>query len=243
MKFAVQMYSVRDLIHSPEDMLEVLGKVKELGFDGVEFAGWAGVPAETMAARLKELGLTCVGAHVGVGDWKEDKFDETVGYLRTIGAAAGGVGGAATRTEAELEEFLSVMGAAYKKAKPLGVDVYFHTHTSEFVPPEGAPDDRTIIERISEVCDTEIDCYWSFVAGIDTCAYLRENRDKVGLVHVKDGIDGHPTALGEGQNELDKLAECLKDLGYEWIILENDDPVPDGLSDIARSMKWLKAHF
>ena len=40
MKFAVQLYSVRDHIENGNDLLEILGKVKEIGFDGVEFAGY-----------------------------------------------------------------------------------------------------------------------------------------------------------------------------------------------------------
>ena len=35
MKFAVQLYSVRDHIKNGDDMLEILGKLKEIGFDGV----------------------------------------------------------------------------------------------------------------------------------------------------------------------------------------------------------------
>ena len=42
MKFAVQLYSVRDHVENGENFLDVLGKVKEIGFDGVEFAGYHG---------------------------------------------------------------------------------------------------------------------------------------------------------------------------------------------------------
>ena len=35
---------------------------------------------------------------------------------------------------------------------------------------------------------------------------------------------------------------AAKDAGIEWRVLENDDPVPDGLSDVARSIKWLNAN-
>ncbi|MCR5040810.1 MAG: sugar phosphate isomerase/epimerase [Clostridia bacterium] len=243
MKFAVQVYSVRDCIHSTEEFFEVLGKIKALGFDGVEFAGFHGASAEALKARLDELGLVPVGAHLGLDDWREDKLESTRAYLRTIGAKAAGIGGCKTDTEESLKDMMSVLGAAYKRAAEEGITVYFHTHTGEFVPTEDSPDDRTQIERIAEVCATQIDTYWSFVAGIDTCAYLREHRDRIPFIHIKDGIGGTPKALGEGENELENIAATVSELGYEWVILENDDPVPDGLSDIARSMKWLREHF
>ena len=48
MKFAVQLYSVRDHIGNGNDLLDVLSKVKEIGFDGVEFAGYQGLSAEDL---------------------------------------------------------------------------------------------------------------------------------------------------------------------------------------------------
>ena len=32
-------------------------------------------------------------------------------------------------------------------------------------------------------------------------------------------------------------------MGAEWVIVENDNPVPDGFSDVARSMDTLKTKF
>ena len=29
----------------------------------------------------------------------------------------------------------------------------------------------------------------------------------------------------------------------DWVIVENDDPVPDGISDVTRSIQYLKKNF
>ena len=50
-------------------------------------------------------------------------------------------------------------------------------------------------------------------------------------------------ALGEGENDLQKVVEGVNAIGLDWVILENDDPVPTGLEDITRSYKWLKENF
>ena len=39
MKIGLQMYSLREEIHDAESLLAALKKVKELGYEGVEFAG------------------------------------------------------------------------------------------------------------------------------------------------------------------------------------------------------------
>lgn len=242
MKIAVQLYTLRDLIHNGDDLLAILGEVKKLGFDGVEFAGYQGLPAETLKKRLDEVGLVPVGSHIGLDDWRADKIEKTIAYQKALGAKAAGIGGCDTSNEAALSDMLSVMGSAYKRAAKDGITVYFHTHTGEFKPTEGSSVNEDIIDRIKKVCATQIDTYWSFYAGVDTCRFLRDNREHIPFIHVKDGLDGKPKALGEGNNELDNIINTAREIGLEWIILENDDPEPDGLSDIARSMKWLRAH-
>ena len=127
------------------------------------------------------------------------------------------------------------------KAREMGMDTYYHNHTEEF---SDIKDGKNAMDIISENgCKLEIDTYWSFCAGIDNSTYLPENKDKIVLVHVKDGVDRKPTALGEGENDLAKVKEGVEAIGLEWIILENDDPVPTGLEDITRSYKWLKNNF
>ena len=50
MKIGLQLYSVRDCIHSGEDFRKVLKEVKGMGYEGVEFAGYAGLTPEEIKA-------------------------------------------------------------------------------------------------------------------------------------------------------------------------------------------------
>ena len=92
-------------------------------------------------------------------------------------------------------------------------------------------------------CKLEIDTYWSFCAGIKNSEYLPAHKDQIALIHIKDGKNRKPTALGEGENDLLDIVKGVKAIGLDWVILENDDPVPTGLEDIKRSYKWLKENF
>lgn len=242
MKLAVQMYTLREQIHSGDDMLAILGNVKELGFDGVEFAGFQGLSAETLKHRLDALGLVCIGAHMGLGDMKPEKIEETLDYMQTLGAPWVGIGGANTETETALAEVCDVMAGADAAASKRGMKVYFHNHTGEFSEPLFAEKPGTIFERIKAACHVQIDTYWSFAAGQDNYKLITENRDRIVTLHIKDGVGHTPMALGEGENDLDAVIRAAKDAGIEWLVLENDDPTPDGLSDITRSMAWLKAN-
>ncbi len=242
MKFAIQLYTLREHVKEPEDMLKVLEKVKELGFDGVEFAGFFDLDAPTLKAKLDELGLVCVGAHMGLDDLDTDKLEDSIAFRKTLGAKAVGIGGADTSTETALEHVIDVMGRANERAAKDGMKVYFHNHTREFEEPLFATVSGTIFDRIKKACYMQVDTYWSFHAGQDNHKLLTENRDRIVSLHIKDGVGDLPKALGEGNNDLAAVVSTAREIGMEWLILENDDPVPDGYSDAERSMKWLEAN-
>ena len=242
MKFAVQLYSLRHHVQSGEDLLKILEAVKDIGFEGVEFAGFQGLPAETLRAKLDELGLKCVGAHMGLDDFTPEKLPETLRFIKTLGSPYAGIGGADFRTETSLRHIIDVMGPADEAAQKEGVKVYYHNHTDEFAPPLFAEAPGTVFERIAKACHVQIDTYWSFAAGQDNYKLITEYKDRIVTLHLKDGIGRTPTALGEGENDLPTVIRAAKDAGIEWLILENDDPVPDGISDVTRSMKWLQAN-
>ncbi len=241
MKFAVQLYSVRDHIKTGEDMLNILSEVKKIGFDGVEFAGYFGLSAKELKEKCDEVGLVPVGTHMGLDDFREDKLEATLEYCKQLGLPYIGVGGAPHNTVEEATETGKVLGNANAVAEKIGMKTYYHNHTEEFFDIHNG---KTAMDIISENgCYLELDTYWSFCAGINNKEYLAAHKDKIKLVHIKDGVDRKPMALGEGENDLKNIVEGVKAIGLEWVILENDDPVPTGLEDISRSYNWLKANF
>lgn len=241
MKFAVQLYTLRHHIKTGEDLLEILGKVKEIGFDGVEFAGYFDLDAQTLKNRLDELGLVCAGTHIGIHQLDEPLLAETIEFHKTLGCTIMGIGGAGTGDEETLVEVMNIMSHANETAEKEGIKVYFHNHGQEFlVTEDDTSGGKMIIDRLKEACYLQLDTYWSFHAGIDNYKFLTENKDRIVAVHIKDGIDGVPKALGEGNNDLATVIKATKEIGLDWMILENDNPEPTGLEDITRSMKYLK---
>ncbi len=241
MKFAVQLYSVRDHIKTGDDMLKILEEVKKIGFDGVEFAGYFGLSADVLGAKCRELGLEVVGSHLGLDDFLPENVEKTVAYGKTLGAKYLGVGGAPHNTYEEAKHTGDVLSAAGVLARENGMDTYYHNHTEEFA---DIKDGKTAMDIISENgCKLEVDTYWSFCAGIDNTEYLKANKDKIILIHIKDGVNRKPMALGEGECDLKKVVAGVNAIGLDWVVLENDEPVPTGLEDISRSFQWLTNNF
>ena len=67
---ALQLYTVR--ANMAADFEGTLKKVKEMGYDGVEFAGLYGTPAADVKRMCREIGLVPVSAHVPFTDMMAD---------------------------------------------------------------------------------------------------------------------------------------------------------------------------
>ncbi len=239
MKIALQMYSVRDGISDQETLFNALEKVRDLGYEGVEFAGCFGADPAALKAKLQELGLTAVGCHETVNITPE-KMDEMVAFYQKAGVQTIACAYAPTGTAQEVEDLCGRLSMLKEKAEKAGMNVAYHNHAHEFKPING----ELPIDRIAACCPMELDSYWSFIAGEKNGEYIRNHKDKIGLLHLKDGsADGHPCAIGEGVVNIQEVLDAAKDIGLEWIIVENDNPVPDGLSDVGRSIQNLRTKY
>src|SRR5690606_27519362 len=67
---AVQMFTLRE--EADKDFEGTLRKVAEIGYNGVEFAGYGGLPVEKVRALLDELGLKAASSHVGLDELKNN---------------------------------------------------------------------------------------------------------------------------------------------------------------------------
>ncbi len=238
MKLAVQLYTLRSHMKNGSDLLQILGEVKKLGFQGVEFAGYHNLDAAVLKSRLDELGLEAAGAHLSFPELSGERLEHNIAYAKVLGSGYLGTGGHGTRSENDMQEILRVMGNAATRAAEQGIIAYYHNHSHEFKQENGAYK----LDRIKQSCALELDTYWSFHAKVDTPRYLRENAARIKLVHIKDGSKWfpRPCALGEGKNDLPAIIAATRDIDCEWLILENDFPRPNGLADIARSMEYLQ---
>lgn len=235
MKFAVQMYSLREQCKSPEALLATLEKVREAGYEGVEFAGYQGLSAAALKEKCAALGLTVVGTHNNPVELFET-LDETIAFDKSLGCENIVLAWAPTETQEEVAELVERLSAASAQAAKAGLRVLYHNHSHELKAVEG----DYPLDRIKTACLLELDTYWSFHAGVDTPRYLRDNRDRIGLIHLKDGKGGTPCAIGEGENDIPAILRAAREVGTQWIVVENDDPVPDGLADVSRSLHYLK---
>ena len=260
----LQLYSVRDALQS--DLKGTLKKIKEMGYDYVEHAGFHGLTAKEFRAALDEAGLIAVSAHVSYNDMLNN-IDKVVDDCVTIGAKFVALPylEPAYRPGAEkfdeVVENLSVFG---KKFAENGIQLLYHNHDFEF---QRMPDGQYAIDYMYETVDasllaTEFDCGWVNVSGENPAEYIRKYAGRCPVVHLKDytgqrtenmynliGLKetSKPSELfqfrpvGYGKLDIPSIIKAATESGTNYFIVEQDsslDQTP--LEAVEMSRKYLK---
>src|SRR5919202_171637 len=79
---ALQLYTLRDQLR--EDFRGAVRAVGEMGYDGVQFAGYGGLSPQEMSQLLREAGVQPAGTHTGL-DVLENRLDDDIDYNLAIG--------------------------------------------------------------------------------------------------------------------------------------------------------------
>lgn len=187
LKIGLQLYSVRDDME--QDMYAALKKVKEIGYDYVEFAGYFGHSAEEVKSMLDEIGLTCVSVHQAYQLFL-DEGQKAVDYLKVIGASFAAIPWMAAEDHKGCDHYDKVIADITEVGQLLkdnGIQLLYHNHDFEFQ----KFDDKFLLdwlyESISEnLLQTEVDTCWVKYAGYDPCEYLKKYTGRSPVVHLKD---------------------------------------------------------
>jgi len=188
-KVGLQLYSVRD--DMAEDMLGTLKKVKEMGYDCVEFAGYFDHTAEEVKAMLDEVGLECVSVHQVYAPFLEQE-QEMIDYLKVLGAKYCAIPWMGLENHKGNEGFEQAIADITKVAKALkenGIQMLYHNHDFEFNKFEDKFLMDWFYESFSEdLMKTEVDCCWVRYAGYDPAEYIKKYTGRSPVVHLKDFV-------------------------------------------------------
>ncbi len=182
MSFYIQLYTIRE--ETAKDFFGALERLAKIGYDGVEFAGYAGIPAADMAAKLKELGMTAPSSHVSM-QRLEDDLEGEIAYLKTVGGKYMTVPSSKMESDAQVLELAKQMDHFAKACNDAGLQFAYHNHGFEF----NKESDRyfmDILLKNTKYVDLELDLYWAQHADVDLVSYVQKWKDRIKLLHIKD---------------------------------------------------------
>lgn len=240
-KVALQLYTLRG--HSAQGMAAVLEAVAGIGYGGVELAGLADLSAEETASTCRRLGLEVCAAHIGL-----DRFDSepeaVAAELSVVGTANIVFPWLPTfPTAEEIDAACGRVAAAAVRATELGLAPHFHNHRGEF---ERLPSGERLWEGLVAIpgLGLELDLGWAWAAGEQPEALLRATAGRCSLAHLKDlrrsGGEVADTPLGDGEIDWPSIVPVAREVGVEWLIVEQDHPGEQALAAVTRSFAYLE---
>ena len=237
MNYGLQMFSLRDI--TKDDMEGALREVAAMGYSAVEFAGFMGYSAQQIKAWLDQYGLRASGTHTGLALLTDDVLDETIAYHKAIGCENIIIPYEKMETKAMVDAFIDRVNVLIPRLKAEGIKLHYHNHDIEFKPNEdGVIPEEEIINRTE--LGLEIDTYWAFAAGKDPVQVLNDHKDRISVIHLKDGMgDREGRSLGLGKAPVLQVRETALALGMEMVV-ESEGLDPTGLEEVKRCIDFLK---
>lgn len=246
---ALQLYTVRDAARA--DLPGTLKKVREMGWEYVQWSGMPDLPAEKIREALDAAGLKAIAAHCDVESFEKD-FDAAVKFWKTVGASSVGPGGMMDDCRKTLEDWLrgaKRLDAIGAKLRSVGMRLSYHNHNMEFTK---FPDDpRCKLDILLEATSpenlcAELDVAWVKVGGADPAAYIRKCKNRCPVIHAKD-LAGEKktgksmfTPLGQGVLNWPDIFAAGRESGIEWYVYEQDSCDGDVFACASASYEFLK---
>ncbi|WP_332633542.1 sugar phosphate isomerase/epimerase family protein [Halalkalibacter flavus] len=241
---AVQMFTLRE--ESQKDFAGTLKKVAELGYDGVEFAGYGGLSAIEVRALLDGLGLKATASHVPLAELKNN-LKQVIEDQKTLGSQfiVCPYLMPDERSEENYKSLISFLNEAGETCKREGITLCYHNHDFELEPLQ---DGRKALEAIfddvsADHLQTELDVYWLTKAGENPVEWINRYKGRTPLVHLKDmTTDGEQffAELGTGGVNIEAVLATGEEAGVEWWVVEQDVSRHTPLESIEISINYLK---
>jgi sugar phosphate isomerase/epimerase len=232
---ALQLWSIKDAVAI--DFAAAVARVADLGFAGVELAGYGKLDARGVRAALDGAGLRTAGMHISpakLGDLNQIMDDAlTIGaknvtcafWPRTLYTSPA----ACERIGERLAEF----GA---NLRSVGIRFSFHNHDAELAVLDG----RTVLDWLLGAAAPrdlamEPDVFWLHHAGYDPARFLRDQGTRCPLIHLRDAAE-----IGGGPVDYFRVFEAIDAVASaEWLIMEQDRFNHEPFESLRRGMTQL----
>jgi inosose dehydratase len=220
------------------DLLNVLAKLKELGFDGFE-TGFRNLQPQfgnlsQARAQIEKHGLQFFGCHIFL-----DKYDEktNVAPMDLVTKIADGVAAFGAqrlilsgtglikdnKVDADtVKRKADGLNAAAKYCKSKGIKLAYHNHGPEF------ENNGLEIENLYKLTDPALvefltDCGWAWRGGMNVPEFFSRHHKRIIGLHLRDFKGDTQVPLGQGDFPLQQLAAVIKKVKWQgWALNEEE---------------------
>jgi sugar phosphate isomerase/epimerase len=246
--YGVQLYTVRK--EARADFAGLLESLRQIGFTQIELHPLIFTqPAATLRKMIADAGLALPSTHMSAAD-----LDNKIDYAHELGVEYV-VTMLPNPRPVSLDDYRAVAGRFDRWGATLrdhGLQLAYLCHSHEFLPQEGSSGFEQILGSTDPaLVKLEIDLYWIVQAGVDPAAFLREYRDRIKLLHVKDRTAApasyaedasaeHFIEMGKGTIPWQSLLAQARRQEIRYVFLDQDKTEIPVLESLKQSFSYLQ---
>ena len=241
---ALQLYSVREACK--KDLPGVLKRVAEMGYAGVEFAGYHEHAASDLKKMLDDNGLQVAGTHTGIDTLLPEAFAETVEFNKTLGNPYLIVPGLPEAYRDSIDAWkktAELFNELAERAAEVNMRVGYHNHAHEFQKMDGEYPWDAFFGTAREDVIMQLDSGNALHGGADVVPFLERYPGRATTVHLKEYAANNDKALvGEGDVRWDRIFELCETIGKTaWYIVEQESYAYPPMECVDRCLQNLRA--
>ncbi|WP_094545530.1 sugar phosphate isomerase/epimerase family protein [Petroclostridium xylanilyticum] len=225
-RVGLQLYTIKEEIQ--KDYLGTLEKVAQVGYEGVEFAGFYKTPVERIKQKINELNLLPAGVHVII-DELENNFEHHLKYCNLLEIQTIICPFIPDKYISSKEVTLQTakrFNRLGKECKVNGFNFLFHIHGNEFYLFDGKYAIDLLIENTDpEYVNFEFDTFWVEYANIDSLELYKKYASRIPYIHFKDMKDKESkkgTEVGTGIVDIPEIIKVSKEYTLKWFVVEQE---------------------
>ena len=232
----VQLYCVREIIG--KDIPGHLKGLKEMGYEGVDFAGYYGKKAEELRKLLDDAGLKCCGTHTGLNTLKGDELKKTIEFNKILGNKYLICPGMDGKTVEGWKDLAKLFTEISEKLKPEGMLTGYHAHGGDFKKLGDTTPWDVFFSAAGPDVVMQMDTGNCMGGGGDPVAYLKKFPGRTQTIHLKEHGGG---VIGEGKVAWKEVFElCETTCKTEWYIIEEEGGAQKAMETLKRAVDNLK---
>ena len=245
-----QLYTVRDLLESPESADAAYAEIRKLGYTEVHAVG-----SNLYEDLLFKHGISVVGNHYDV-DKIFNEPQETMALHRRWNTTNVGVGGmpvSAREDLTSLKAFVKQFNETAKRYGEEGFMLTYHNHNFEFARIDGC---KTIMDILYEELDPQnisfvLDTCWVAAGCGDVTDWMEKLKGRIDILHLKDAYIAQKenrfvpriTEVGNGNLAWDKIMVMAEKIGVKHYVVEQDNNwSPTPIDSLRISAEFLEKY-
>lgn len=244
-KLGLQLYSIKDA--AEQDLLSILEKVANMGYEGAQFAGFFGHSAKKVKEKMDEVGIRAAGAHVQMGQF-QNELDQLLSYHDVIDnrlLICPSLPENMRTTKDDYKRTAELFNDIGEKVSKAGFSFGYHNHAFEFDLFEGKSGFDLLYENTDpEYVKMELDCFWAAHAEYNPIDIIEKYADRCVSLHIKDLKleESQPvsTEIGTGTLDISSLIKAGSKNSVNWFVVEQEDFTGDPLESAAQNAEELK---